>query len=565
MHIHYTFSLEDAQQHLININVQFKNLNKGRVDMILPAWRPGRYERANYAENIKDFKAESRARKLKFKKTERNTWTIDNCPEGEVNVSYKYFANTINAGSSYIDQDQLYVNPVNCCMHVAGEMSSKVTAELKVPAKYKSSGMLKVTKQKMKAKDLDDWYDSPFVSSASLIQHRFKSNGINFEIAVQGDVPYVKEQIESDFRKFIDVQMKAFKDCPVNRYTFLVQATPHRHYHGVEHEWGTTITLGPSRSLLNGSVYEDLLAVCSHELYHTWNVKYMRPKEMWPYDFTKENYHRAGYIIEGVTTYQGDLKLWQAGVMTDETFLKELKTHLDRHVANYGRMNLSVRESSFDTWIDGYGKSIPDRKVSIYTEGALISMLFDIAIMNKTRAKKSLDTVMTSLYDHCKEKGRGYAESDYLSRIYDIIPAEGKRIFKSYADKAVGYEREVYRALRSAGVKVKRIPIDKLASHFGIRTDSNSQPKIIGVHPQSEANKKGIRVGMQIIGLDGLAVEGDAEDLITRNELWLMAKEGKKLRPFDLKASKEMLYVQHELEFDTKKNALWRKWKKGVF
>jgi predicted metalloprotease with PDZ domain len=317
---------------------------------------------------------------------------------------------------------------------------------------------------------------------------------------------------------------------------------------------------------LQGNIYEDLLAVSSHELYHTWNVKYMRPEEMWPYDFTQENYHRIGYIIEGVTTYQGDLKLWQGDAMSDELFLKEIKTHLDRHVANMGRFNLSLRESSFDTWVDGYGSSIPDRKVSIYTEGALVSMLFDIAIMQESKGKKSIDHAMRALYEQCREKGRGYAESDYLDIMRSLIGKKADRIYNKFIDRPIGYEEEVYKALESMGVKVRTIAIDTLNSHYGIRTDKSNQPKITGVDPVSDAYTKGVRVGMQIIGIDGYMVESDVEKLIRKDGAELILRNGKRLKTISLEYSSELLYRQHKLSFDPKKKSpLWKKWKAGIF
>lgn len=566
MQIHYTFSLEGAHQHLIHIELKFQNETTRDLDMLLPAWRPGRYERANYAACIKGFSAkDEKGKRIAFQKTERNTWTLKKCKAGEIRVSYQFYADTINAGSSYVDEQQLYVNPVNCCMHVGGHMDAKVTAELAVPKNYKYSGMLQRKKGIIKAQDLDAWYDSPFVASADLIQHRFKAEGIAFEIAVQGDVPYEKGQIEEDFKKFIEVQVKAFKNLPVDRYCFLIQATPHRHYHGVEHEFGTTITLGPSRSLLKGSVYQDLLGVSSHELYHTWNVKYMRPQEMWPYDFTQENYHRIGHIIEGVTTYEGDVKLWQAGLFSDEQFLKEMKTHLDRHVANMGRFNLSLRESSFDTWVDGYGKSIPDRKVSIYTEGALLSLLFDLAIMKETKGTKGLDTVMRDLYEQCKKEGRGYSEQDYLGYVRKHIGKKADSIFNRFADKAAGYESAVIKALKEIGVQVEEQAVSILATAYGIKCDGSQSPKILAVHPDSDAYRAGVRVGMQLIGIDGLAVEGDAEQLLTSTQALFLMRDGKRLKEFKLSASKVMMYKQFKLSPPKKEQGIWKKWKKGVF
>ena len=117
--------------------------------------------------------------------------------------------------------------------------------------------------------------------------------------------------------------------------------------------------------------YNSLLHICSHELYHTWNIKAIRPVEMFPYDYTKENYFRTGYVAEGVTTYMGDLMLHKAKVTTWEEFKKTQNQNLERHLMNYGRMNLSVADSGFDSWLDGYKLGSPNRKVSIYADGAL--------------------------------------------------------------------------------------------------------------------------------------------------------------------------------------------------
>ena len=152
--------------------------------------------------------------------------------------------------------------------------------------------------------------------------------------------------------------------------------------------------------------YEDLLGVCSHELYHTWNIKAIRPKEMFPYDYTKENYFRTGFVAEGVTTYMGDLMLYKSAVFNWKEFVKTQNQNLERHLMNYGRFNLSVADSGFDNWLDGYKLGAPNRKVSIYPDGALCMLMIDLEIIKNTDGKASLNSVMKELYDDYALKKR---------------------------------------------------------------------------------------------------------------------------------------------------------------
>ena len=170
---------------------------------------------------------------------------------------------------------------------------------------------------------------------------------------------YIKEKFK-DSSKFTQSQINHFGDFPVDEYHFLFQITPYLSYHGVEHTKNTVLLLGPSDDLMTER-YDDLLGVCSHELYHTWNIKSIRPIEMLPYDYSKENYFRTGYVAEGVTTYMGDLFLINSKVFSWDDFIKTQNQNLYRHLMNYGRFNLSVADSGFDSWLDGYKMGTPDR------------------------------------------------------------------------------------------------------------------------------------------------------------------------------------------------------------
>ena len=183
--------------------------------------------------------------------------------------------------------------------------------------------------------------------------------------------------------------------------------------HGVEHADSTVIAMGKSNDDTDEEFHNDLLAISSHELFHLWNIKRIRPIEMWPYDYTKENYSTLGYVYEGITTYYGDLMLLRSGVWNWEQYLSSLNSDLQRHYNNSGRFNYSVAESSFDTWLDGYVPGIPARKTSIYIEGLLAALIADILIIKNSEGKYCLDNVMHDFYHDCYANGKGYSEVEY--------------------------------------------------------------------------------------------------------------------------------------------------------
>ncbi len=166
--------------------------------------------------------------------------------------------------------------------------------------------------------------------------------------------------------------------------------------------------------------YDEILSISSHELFHTWNVKYCRPKDLLPYDFTQAQYSATGFITEGVTTYYGELMLWQSGVWPWEKLMNCILEWLNAHLNNAGRFSSSLLDSSIDTWVDGYVKGTPGRKVSIYNEGALLAFLTDVFIIQSSEGKRSLDDVMRILVSKYNTHSMGYTVQDYWNEVEHV-------------------------------------------------------------------------------------------------------------------------------------------------
>ncbi|MFB0924167.1 MAG: hypothetical protein QMB65_02605, partial [Vicingaceae bacterium] len=431
----YIVSYQKPNNHYIDIEYIIDNVDSDRIEIQLPAWRPGRYELANFAKNVQKWEAfDIYGNTLFSKKITKDLWEVKTKGNSTIHIRYNYFSNEINAGSSYLDDKQLYVNGVNCFLYIPERMNEKCVLELNVPEDYEvASGLKEVSKHKFECADFHQLVDSPFIASNSLQHHSYIESGVKFHFWFQGQCKPDFQLLETDFRKFSKAQIEKFGDFPVNEYHFIFQILTHRTYHGVEHYNSTVISLGPSYDIMKKEGwYNELLGVCSHELYHTWNVKQIRPTEMLPYDYSKENYTELGYLDEGVTTYYGDKFLLTSGVFDWERYAKTFNQLLERHFNNFGVNNYSVAQSSFDTWLDGYVKGVPARKASIYTEGALIDFMTDVFILKNTNNEKSLNNVMKVLYTHFAKRGKGVSDEDYKTVVEEVSGVSYDEIYNDF-------------------------------------------------------------------------------------------------------------------------------------
>jgi predicted metalloprotease with PDZ domain len=510
----YIVSCDKPHHHYIDIEFHIDNVSTDEIHVQLPAWRPGRYELGNFAKNVQKWAAYNESgEQLPARKTSKDHWVVVTKGAKRIIIRYNYYASEINAGSSYLDSTQLYINPVNCFLFVPGRENEACTIELKVPSDYRvATSMKKISDHVLEAADFEELADSPLIASNSLKHNMFVLDGIEFHIWMQGECKPEWGRIINDFFVFINEQMVMMKELPVDTYHFLFQILPFKFYHGVEHKSSTVIALGPSYKLMKDELYNELLGVSSHELFHSWNIKTIRPVEMHPYDYTKENYSRLGFVYEGVTTYYGDLLLFRSGVFSEFDYFKTVYEHLHKHFDNFGRQNLSVADSSFDTWLDGYVPGVPNRKVSIYTEGSLIAFMTDILIRRHTHNHSSLDDVMRTLYYEFAKMGKGYDERDYKGIVEHIANAPFDEFFSKYVYGTEPFEPMLQEALAYIGCELRSTRSKKYhEAYFGFKVSEhqNAGAKIMAVFPGSIADIAQLGIGDEILAVNGIQVKGD--------------------------------------------------------
>jgi predicted metalloprotease with PDZ domain len=522
----YIISWSNPHDHFIDIEFIATTDSASELRIQLPAWRPGRYELGNFAKNIQKWAAfDEKGNKLSHRKLTKDLWLVSCQGAAEVHVKYNYFGADLNAGSTFLDQSQLYMNPVNCCLYVEGRIDEECLLELHLPASYiVACSLAKAGKvpsseqsksiQTLRAKDFHELADSPLIASDTIQHNTFVLDGVEFNLWFQGECKPAWSRIINDFFIFINEQFVMMKEFVHDEYHFLYQILPHKFYHGVEHLKSTVIALGPGYKLNEGEVYESLLGVSSHELYHSWNIKSIRPAEMMPYDYTKENYSRLGYVCEGVTTYYGDLFLYRSGVYSETEYLKSFQERLQKHFDNPARTNLSVADSSFDTWLDGYVAGIPGRKTSIYDEGCLVAFMTDMIIRRNTNNTKSLDDVMRALYTGYAKKGIGYTENDYQHIVETLAGEKLDDFFNTYVYKACSYEKKLAELGAFIGIEFKTEHARKYyEGHFGFKAHHEGHHfKVTAVYPGSPSDKSGLALNDEILAINGFLLKDDLHD-----------------------------------------------------
>ncbi|WP_304238638.1 M61 family metallopeptidase [Jiulongibacter sediminis] len=458
--MNYKISVENIHSKYLNIKALFSKIDSQKLLVKLPAWRPGRYEIQNFAQYIRDVKAFGPDQKeLKIKKITKDSWEIETKNQSDITITYQFNADIGNAGGSYVDDAFLYINPINCLMYLEDRQNEKCGLEVDFKSNQQVACGMSHTKEASKVNFVADSYhdlvDSPLMISDSIRHKTYEVEGSTFHIWIKGKTEIDWPRVLRDFEKFTRKQIEVFGEFPEKEYRFMLWMMPEANYHGVEHRNSTMMTLGPVSQEFD-EFYIDFLGLSSHELFHTWNVKRIRPKELLPYDYSQENYFETCFVAEGITTFYGDWMLYRSGVFSLEQFQKELETTLRRHFDTSDQATESLLQSSFDLWLDGYKKGVPERKVSVYHKGAVAAIILHDIIQKATDQKKGLDDVMKILWLQYGKPFEGYTLDDYITVCEKVTGHTLVEYFLSVIAGNNSVWEQTQEAIRSLGFEMTR-------------------------------------------------------------------------------------------------------------
>ena len=519
--IHYRVSYENPLTFYLQIQLILDVAAEATapLELQLPAWRPGRYELQNFAQKIQrvEISDASTNEQLPYRKLTKDRWEVANAAGRTVRVRYNFYAHQMDAGGSWLDETQLYLNPVQALMYAEGRQHEACELTLALPAGWHiACGLPQTAPNTLAATDFDHLADSPLIASPTLVHQQYEAGGLPFHIWVQGEAALDWPRMLTDFKAFSEAQVKLFGSLPVADYHFLNQFLPYKHYHGVEHNNSTVITLGPAELLMSESLYKELLGISCHELFHTWNIKSIRPAEMQPYDYSRENYFRTCFIAEGITTYYGEYLLARSHVRNPAQYFEELNTVLRKHYDDAGGENGSLADASMDLWLDGYKPGVPDRKVSVYHKGALAALILDLTLRQLSGHARSLDDVMRRLYEEFGKTGIGYTEADYIRLVNEVAGRDMHAYFDKFIYGTTPLAEPLNKVLHTVGCQLL-VAENASASEgiFGFRTVvKNERTEVAAIWPGSPA-AAALTMDDEIVAVNGRRVDMNLQSLLS--------------------------------------------------
>ncbi|HEY1997336.1 M61 family metallopeptidase [Paraburkholderia sp.] len=531
--IRYSIVPRQPAAHLFEVTVTVADPDPSGQRFMLPVWIPGSYMVREFARNIVTLRAFNEAgRKVRVEKTDKHTWQAAPV-NGELTLRYEVYAWDMSVRAAHLDDTTGFFNGTSVFLAVAGHEDAPCMVEIQKPAgpAYRSwrvatalpeaRGTKRYGFGEYRAQNYDELIDHP-VTLGEFALATFKAHGVPHDIVIAGKVIGLDmARLAADLKRICEAQIALFepksKKAPMDRYVFMTQAVSDG-YGGLEHRASTALICNRSDLPVEGRPqtgegYRTYLGLCSHEYFHTWNVKRIKPAAFAPYDLAQENYTSLLWLFEGFTSYYDDLILVRTGLIKQDEYLGMLGKVVGGVLRGSGRLKQTVAESSFDTWVKYYrqDENAPNAIVSYYTKGSLVALAFDLTIRAQTNNRKSLDDVMRLLWqrfgrDFYRGKPVGVAESEVEALFAEATGADLGALFEHAVRSTRDLPLETL--LEPFGIALAPEPDKNAKPSLGARVRGGADCMLAAVHDGSAAQKAGLSAGDVLIAIDGLRVTG---------------------------------------------------------
>lgn len=523
--IDHRISLARAARRTVEVTLAADVAAAPSQDLVFPVWTPGSYLVREHERHVHELRATLDDAPLAVEKVAKNVYRLRTAGRaGHLRVVWESYAHELTVRTSHADPSHAFLNPVALCGFLAGRDGEKQRLTVvDAPAGWGVACALDEEADGVfVAADYDELADSPLECGPHAVRAArtaFEVSGVRHELVFWGRSSLDRGRFTDDVCRIAQAQADLFGGVPYPRFLFIVHATDSGRG-GLEHRASTAL-LFPRGSLHKSRGYEDLLSLASHELFHAWNVKRIKPEAFAPYDLTRENLTRQLWAFEGLTSYYEDLFLVRAGLMTRARYLEILAERMTQLERTPGRRRHPVEEASFDAWIRYYrqDENSDNSSVSYYLKGSLIGALADLEIRRATNGTKSLDDVLRRLWKEHGATGKGVPEGGVRRFIEEVGGATLAPLLENALRGTEDLPLEP--ALASHALKlVRRIAVgsdDKggavpsgtsLRCSVGLVLRSDGERvKVAQVRRDSPAEEAGLAPGDELIAIDGMRAE----------------------------------------------------------
>ena len=449
----YFVDLTQSKNHYINVTIEV-DATGDTTELMMAVWTPGSYLVREYSKHLDQFKATSETgAPLKSRKVRKNRWLIDNAESKTVVVSYRLYCNQLSVRTNFAGNEYAVLNGAPTFLTVVDQLDHPHEVTLKLPKVWSRSATSLLPAgdraHQYLAATFDELVDSPIVAGNVQV-YPFDVKGVPHQLVNIGEAGYWDgAKAAADLKKVVIAHQKMWKEVPYDRYLFLNVIGAGGG--GLEHD-NCTLVMTSRWSFRDESRYLRWLSLCSHEFFHTWNVRRLRPEPLVKYDYENEVYTDGLWIAEGITSYYEDLALVRAGLMDKQEFMSAMNRNIASVYRSEGRKVQSLRDSSFDSWIKFYrpDENSSNTSVSYYSKGAVVAFLLDAKIRKLTKNRKSLDDLMRHMYkQHSKT---GFTRDDFRAAAGKIADADLNPWFERAIDSTE--ELEYDESLTFLGVTI---------------------------------------------------------------------------------------------------------------
>ena len=513
MNIQYTVNLFKPHAHTFKITLKINAPDINGQILSLPSWIPGSYMIRDFAKNIVNIKAQSNNKSLNIDKLDKSTWKIE-AVSSAIIVEYDVYAWDLSVRSAHFDMTHAFFNgtslflmphgfehePANITINKILETSKNTDySTWHITTSLKKDDVDKSGFGQYHANNYDDLIDHP-VEIGSHSEFSFSVNNTKHKMALTGIHRADNERLTKDLSKICQTHINMFGELPeLDEYIFLVMVTGDG-YGGLEHRSSTSLMCSRDDLPLSSHAtepdekYRNFLGLCSHEYFHTWNIKKIKPEIFLPYNLSKECYTRQLWAFEGITSYYDELALVRSKVISINSYLELIGQTITRVLRGKGRLNQSIAESSFEAWTKFYkqDESAPNTIVSYYAKGALLALCLDLTIRKYTNNNKSLDDVMRYLWNNYGKKSIGVPEGEVEKIASEISGGNLNGFFEKYL---YGVEElPLNKLLADTGITFNLRPTTSVDDKGGTSNNSKNQQDSVSIGVRFKANNLGAEI-----------------------------------------------------------------------
>ena len=516
--IAYVLRFPEPHTHYIDVEAVLPATGRDALELAMAVWTPGSYLVREYSRHVEDVRAEAGGEPREVVKTAKNRWRVETGGASSVTVRYRVYGREMTVRTNYVDAAFALVNGAPTFLTLAGDSRPRpheVRVELPDGWRAAVSALPRASDapHHFLARDFDTLVDSPIVAGSPSV-HAFTAAGRpHLLVNVGDDALWDAERSVADLAKLVEAHAGFWGGSPpYDRYVIfnvISEASG-----GLEHR-DSTVLMTSRWKMRTRRAYVDWLSLVSHELFHVWNGKRLRPIELGPFEYEQENHTRALWVVEGLTSYYGDLLAARAGVITQDEYLGELGAMIADLQATPGRLAQPVSEASFDAWIRYYrqDENTPNTTVSYYTKGAIVGLLLDVEIRRASNDAKTLDDVMRTAYARYSEE-TGFTGEQFRALVSDVAGRDLSRWLRHALDTTdeLDYAPLAYVGLRlrdEEAASSGRAWLGLQLSRPATLKNDDGRLVVTQVRRGTPAYEAGVNVDDEIVALGGYRVRPD--------------------------------------------------------